>query len=316
MQDTKAMRVHYLDALRELMKENDKIIVLEADLGRSLNTTTLLNDEFPGRVIDVGIAEQNMIAMASGLAIGGGYIPFAHSFVPFVMRRTFDQLAVSVAFADANVKVIGTDPGILAEINGATHMSFEDLGAMRALYNFQIFEPADGKQLSEIVKYAANTPGPMYIRTARSPMLDVLYGDDYVFTAGKADVLKQGNDVTLIACGIMVGQASQAAQLLAEEGISARVLNMHTIKPLDCEAVVAAAKETGAIVTAENHSIYGGLGGAVAECAAENYPVVVKRVGIPQRPGEVGRLPYLMEIMGLTAKDIVAAAKSAIAAKK
>lgn len=307
------MRIVYADTLDRLMAADDRIAVVEADLSRSLGSQPL-GDRYPDRFFDLGIAEQNLVAVASGLAIGSGLIPFAHTFAPFMSRRAFDQITVSVGFAQANVKLVGSDPGLSAEINGATHMCFEDIAALRTVSGLAVVEAADAHQLAALLPVIARHEGPVYLRLFRKDLPE-LYAPDCTFTLGKADLMHPGTDCTLVASGIMVFYALEAAKLLQNEGISARVLNLATIKPLDEAAILAAARETGALVTCENHSILGGLGAAVCETVCSHCPVPVQRIGIPDRFGEVGKLPYLLDVMGMTPGHIAEAARKAIAAK-
>ena len=255
-----------------------------------------------------------MIGVAAGLA-ACGKLPFVHSFTPFATRRCYDQIAISVAYAKQNVKIVGTDPGIMATNNGGTHMSLEDVGIMRAMPTMSVFEPVDSvmlrKLLPEVVKYDK----PMYIRLFRKKTESV-FDENTKFSLTKAIDLKKGKDVTIIASGIMVARAIEASYILEGRGYSVGVLSVHMIKPIDEEAIVKAAKRSGAIVTAENHNVIGGLGSAVAEVISENAPVPMKRVGVKDRFGEVGNEKYLSEIMGLTVDDIVNAAEEVIAKKK
>ncbi|MCL2216922.1 MAG: transketolase family protein [Defluviitaleaceae bacterium] len=308
----KEMRAIFASRLAEWMRKDERIAVVDADLARA-NGTMGLREEFPERALDVGVAEQNMASVAAGLA-SYGFIPFISSFTPFASRRICDQLAISVCYAKQNVKIVGSDPGISAEYNGGTHMSVEDIGVLRSLPNLMIFEPVDAIQLEQGVDAVIAHDGPVYIRMFRKA-LENLYPDDYKLDLFKADCLKPGLDVAIFASGIMVREALKAADLLAAEGINAEVINVHTIKPLDEETILASAKKCGCVVAAENHNIIGGLGSAVAELLSGTYPVPVKRVGIQDHFGEVAKMPYLMEKYKMTAGDIVAAAKAAIQAK-
>jgi len=307
------MRIVYRETLRRMMAEDPRIVIVEADLARSLGSQPL-RDDYPDRFFDVGIAEQNMVTVSAGMAIGSSLIPFAHTFAPFMTRRVADQVAISVCYAQANVKLIGSDPGIAAEINGATHQCYEDIAIMRAFSNMMVVDCADEAQLACLLPQVAAHEGPVYLRLFRKVLPEV-YTQGCTSVLGKADVLRAGNDVTLIAEGICVYDALQAAEQLATEGIDARVINMHTIKPLDRDAVLAAACETGAIVTCENHNVVGGLGAAVCECVCESRPVPVVRVGVPDRFGEVGKLDYLKQAMGMDVPSIVRAAHQALALK-
>ena len=292
------------------MKKNDKVVSIGADLDKADGVIALRKD-FPDRAFDAGIAEGNMVTMAAGMA-SYGMIPVVNTFCAFATRRTCDQIAVSVAYANTNVKIVGTDPGITAELNGGTHMTFEDVGVMRSIPNMTILEPADEVELAQMVPAMINHVGPVYMRMYRK-VAPVVHSDDYKFQWGKADVIKEGKDVSIIASGILVAEAVEAAKILADKGIDAEVINIHTIKPLDAETVIQSAKKTGCVVTAENHNILGGLRAAVAEVLSENYPVKIIPVGIKDTKGEVGKLAYLKERFGLRAEEIVAAAEKAVA---
>ena len=243
-----------------------------------------------------------------------GKIPFAFSFAPFATRRCYDQIFISVAYSKLPVKIVGSDPGVMAEANGGTHMPFEDMSIMRAIPHMVCFEPTDATMLEKALPEIIDYPGAVYIRMFRKKA-EKIYDDSLEFKLGKAVTLKDGGDVTLIASGIMVARALKAADELKEAGIDARVLNIHTWKPIDEDAIVSAAKDTGAIVTCENHTTAGGLGSAVAEVAAEKCPVPMEFVGVKNSFGEVGKEAYLSEKFGLTVSDIVAAAKRAVARK-
>lgn len=304
--EQKELREVYTELLIETAKKDDRILAVDADLMKATKAIPF-RDQFPERAIDVGVAESNMIGVAAGLA-AFGKVPFTHSFTPFATRRCYDQVTISVAYAGLNVKMVGSDPGVSAELNGGTHMSFEDVGLMRNIPNMVVFEPTDSTQLRQAFPEIIKHYGPVYIRLFRKKA-EKIYDDNYKFRWGKADTLAQGNDVTIIASGIMVRASLDAAKMLKEEGINARVINMHTIKPLDEAAVVKAAKETGAIVTVENHNIINGLGSAVAEVLCEQCPVKLKRIGVQDHFGEVGKMPFLMEKYKMTAEDIVKAVK-------
>ncbi len=310
--ESNEMRVVYTNKLIELAKENDKIVLLDADLMRASGTIPF-RDVYPERTVDVGVAEANMIGVAAGLA-ASGKIPFTHSFTAFASRRCFDQVTVSVAYAKLNVKMMGSDPGVSAELNGGTHMSMEDVGLMRNLPGVTIFEPVDSVQLEQALPHIVKHDGPVYIRMFRKKAESIFDGS-YEFKWTKGDLLQDGSDVTIIATGIMVKESLEAARLLKEEGINARVINIHTVKPIDQEIIIKAAEETGAIVTAENHNVINGLGSAVAEVLVENKPVPMARVGIQDHFGEVGKMPFLMEKFHMLPKDIVAAVKKVIGRK-
>lgn len=306
------MRKVFCDTMIEVAKKNEKVVLLDADLMAAMGTKPF-QAEFPDRTIDCGIQEANMIGVAAGLS-ATGFIPFAHTFGPFATRRACDQIFMSCAYAKQNVKIIGSDPGVTAALNGGTHMPFEDLGIMRGIPGMTVIEPADSTVIADMVRQVADIYGMHYIRLVRKNAPKV-YEEGSTFDIGKAVPIRDGKDVTIIACGICVAEAIKAAGILEQEGISARVLDMFTIKPIDKEAVIAAAKDTGAIVTAENHSINNGLGSAVAEVLCENIPTPIARIGSQDEFGEVGPVDYLKERFGLTAENIVAAAKKVIAKK-
>ncbi len=303
--DTKEMRAAYCEALVSEARENKKIIVVDADVSHSVGTEPFYK-EFPERAVNCGIMEAHAIGMSAGMS-ETGLVPFFHAFGVFATRRAFDQIFLSCAYQKLNVKIIGADPGVTAATNGGTHMPFEDIGLMRLVPGAVIIEPADVTMYKAAVSYMANNYGVHYLRTSRRKTMRI-YPDDTKFVIGKANKLADGKDVCIIASGIMVYEALKAADILAGQGISARVLDMHTIKPLDIESVEAAAKECGAIVTAENHNVTGGLGSAVCEALAEGTPVPVQRVGVRESFGEVGTQDYLQKRFGLTADGIVAAA--------
>lgn len=307
------MRAIYAEELGRLMEENPNIVAIDADLARA-NGVLGLRKRFPGRAFDVGIAEQNMVGVAAGLA-SYGFIPFIGSFAVFASRRIADQIMLSVCYSHANVKIIGSDPGIGAELNGGTHMAFEDIGVLRSFPTLVICEAADGVQLRQAVRQIAAYEGPVYLRLFRKEFPDV-FGPDYKFGLFTADTLRSGTDVTIAATGIMLKEAVDAAAILESEGISAEVMNFHTIKPLDETVLLRSAAKTGCVVTAENHNIIGGLRSAVAECLCEKLPVPLRSVGVEDAFGEVGKFGPLRERFGLTAENIVLRAKNAIAAKR
>ena len=310
--DNRWLRETYTDCLIEAAKRDDRIVILEADLMKAAGTTRFAA-EFPDRTFDVGIAEADMIGVAAGMS-AMGKIPFTHTFTPFATRRCCDQVTLSVAYAGLNVKMMGSDPGVTAELNGGTHMSMEDVAIMRNIPGMVIFEPTDSAQLRAAFPQIVAHYGPVYIRLFRRQAVKI-YQDGCAFTLGKGVVLREGTDVTIAASGIMTAEALGAADLLAAEGIHAEVLNIHTIKPFDEELLLKSAAKTGCVVTAENHSILNALGSAAAECLSENLPRPLQRIGVTDHFGEVGTTAYLKEKYGLTAKDIAAAAKKAIARK-
>lgn len=306
------MRDAFGSTIAEIMRKDERVCVLDADLA-SCNGTAKLGAEFPERAIDVGIAEQNMASVAAGLS-SYGFIPFITSFTPFATRRICDQIAISIAYAKQNVKIVGTDPGISAQLNGGTHMSMEDIGVLRSIPTMVIFEPVDNEQLIQALPQIIEHKGPVYIRMFRKDCPEV-FGKDYKFDLFKADKIKDGNDVTIFASGIMVEKAIKAAETLKAEGIDAEVVNVHTIKPIDSETVTESLKKTKCAVVAENHNVIGGLFSAVAEVAAQNCPTPIVPVGVKDVFGEVGKLAELAEKFEMTEKDIVAAAKKAVASK-
>ena len=309
----KDMRQVYVETLIELAKKNENICVLEADL-MSATGSKPFKDAFPDRFFNVGVAEANMVGVAAGLSTEGK-IPFAATFGTFASRRVFDQFFLSANYAQLNVKLVGTDPGITAQFNGGTHMPFEDAGMMRLIPNLTIVEPSDTISCAALITLVAEHPGSVYIRMHRKGSQS-FYNDNVKFTLGKGKVLKDGDKVTLIATGfVMVPEALKAAEMLEKEGISAAVIDMHTIKPLDNDLVLAYAKKTGAIVTCENHQVTGGLGGAVAELLSEELPTYLGRIGSKDRFGQVGTLEFLMKDYKLTAKDIVETAHAVLEKK-
>ncbi|WP_031514035.1 transketolase family protein [Desulfofalx alkaliphila] len=308
-----ATREAYGETLLALGKENKDIVVLDADLSKSTKTYDF-GRHYPERFFNMGIAEANMMATAAGLA-AAGKVPFCSTFAVFATGRAYDQVRNSVAYPRLNVKIAATHAGITVGEDGGSHQAIEDIAIMRALPNFTIFVPADAKETDAAIRAAVEIEGPVYIRLGRSGV-PAIHDDNFQFNPGEAVQMRPGKDLTIIATGMMVSVALEAAEQLAKEGIDARVLNIHTIKPLDIAKVVDAAWETGAIVTAEEHSIIGGLGSAVAEAVSEHHPVPIKRVGVRDLFGESGKPAELLEYFGLTAKDIVAAAKQVLKKKK
>ena len=305
------MRAMYAQCLGELMARDEKLVLLDADLSKACGTFPL-RKRFPDRIYDCGVAEQNMISIAAGLA-SYGYKPWAESFAPFATRRVCDQIAISVCYAKRNVKIVGTDPGIAAELNGGTHMSLEDMGVVRSIPGLVVFEPTDTVQLQAAMPVLHAYEGPVYMRMNRKEFPTV-FPEGYVFDLFKADLLRAGADVTVLAAGLMVSESLKAAEALAAEGISCEVINVHTIKPIDRETILASAQKTGVVVTAENHNVIGGLHSAVLEALAhERIPVWA--VGAEDRFGEVGKLPYLKEALGLNAAHAAAVIREAVRAK-
>ncbi len=310
--DSRAMKDVYIETLIKLAEEDQRIVVLDADLMHS-NSTIRFMETYPGRAINVGVQEANMIGTAAGLA-ATGKIPFTHTFSCFNTRRALDQIYMSVAYAKLNVKVVGTDPGITAAYNGGTHMPLEDMGVVRGIPTMTVIEPVDNVMMEALVKDIAYLDGPVYLRVNRKEPVQI-YAPGTEFEIGKGKVLTEGDDLTLIASGIMVAESLKAAELLEQKGIRARVVNIFTIKPIDKELIVKCAQETGAIVTCENHNVINGLGSAVAEVLAENCPVPMERVGVQDLFGEVGSVDYLQKRFAMTAEDIAAKAEKCLARK-
>ena len=308
----KATRDSYGAALVELSKNCPNLVVLDADLAAATKTG-MLKKASPEKFVDCGIAESNMMSIAAGLATTGKVV-FASSFAMFAAGRAFEQVRNSIGYPHLNVKIGATHGGISEGEDGATHQCCEDIALMRSIPGRIVINPADDTEARKAVAAAAAIDGPVYLRFGRLA-LPVLYDETYNFEIGKAHCLAEGTDVTIIATGLMVNEALIAAEQLKAEGISARVLNMATIKPFDREAIIAAAKETGAIVTAEEHSVIGGLGSAVAEVVCEVLPVPVVRVGVQDTFGKSGPAAELLKIYGVCADNIVAKAKEAIALK-
>ncbi|MDR2847601.1 MAG: transketolase family protein [Bacteroidales bacterium] len=311
--EQKEMRAVYAQILIELAEKDERIVLLEADLMKA-SGTTVFRDRFPERTFQMGVAEANMVGVAAGLS-STGKIPFADTFTCFAARRAYDQFFISGNYARQNVKLTGTDPGIAAIFNGGTHMSFEDIGLMRNIPKLVVFEPSDPVSLRKLTLKSTYHKGCTYMRLFRQPA-NVLYGEDEDFELGKGKVLADGTDITLIASGVIpVNETLAAGKLLAEEGIQAAVIDMHTLKPIDTELILHYAKKTGAVLTCENHQVVNGLGSAVAETLAENYPTWLKRIGVNDEFGEVGTLDYLRERFGLTAQHIAAQAKELLKKK-
>lgn len=310
--DELAMRDAYCKTLIGLAQKDQRITVLDADLMKSMGMIPFMK-AFPERAFDVGVQEANMVGVAAGLS-ATGKIPFAHSFAPFASRRCFDQVFLSCGYAKLNVRIIGSDPGITAAFNGGTHMPFEDLGIMRNVPNITILEPVDAAMLKNLVEQTVDKYGVFYIRLLRKNSVKI-YEEGSTFEIGKGVTLKEGKEVTIIATGIMVNEALKAAEALENEGISSKVVNIFTLKPIDKELIIKCAVETGAIVTAENHNILNGLGSAVAEVLSENIPTPLERVGVKDMFGEVGPQDYLAKRFELTSEDIVKKVKTVIARK-
>lgn len=307
-----ATRVGYGEALVELGKERDDFLVLDADLAAATQTG-MFKKAFPERFYDCGIAEANMMSIAAGIAATGKKV-ICSSFAMFAAGRAFEQVRNSIGYPHLNVIIGATHAGISVGEDGATHQCCEDIALMRTIPGMTIINPADATEAKKAVKAAMELDGPVYMRFGRLAV-PVIFGDDYNFEVGKGVQLKDGNDVTVIATGLMVNEALGAYELLKNEGINARIINMHTIKPLDKEIVLKAAKETGAIVTAEEHSVIGGLGSAVSETVCEEYPVPVVKLGVYDTFGHSGPAAKLLDEFGLRAVNIAEKAKKAIELK-
>jgi transketolase len=307
-----ATRDAYGEVLVELGAENENIVVLDADLSGSTKTAGFAK-KFPERFFNMGIAEANMTGTAAGLA-AAGKIPFASTFAIFAVGRAWEQVRQSVAYPKANVKIVATHSGVTVGEDGGSHQSIEDIAIMRAVPNMTVIVPADGIETKLAIRAAAAYKGPVYVRLGRNKV-PTIFADDYSFAIGKGCQLRDGSDLTFIGTGLMTAQALVAADLLQEQGISARVVHIATVKPLDEELIIAAAQETGAVVTAEEHSIVGGLGGAVAELLAERFPVPLKRVGVNDRFGLSGKAEELLKFLGLMPENLVEAAKEVLLRK-
>lgn len=309
---TKPTRDGYGEALLELGARNPDILVLDADLAKSTRADWFWK-AYPDRFFDMGIAEQDMLATAAGMALGGK-IPFASTYGVFVAGRAWDQIRTSICYSNLNVKIGGAHGGVSVGPDGGTHQSLEEIALMRVLPNMTLIVPCDYIETRKATLAAAEIQGPVYIRFAREAT-PIFTEEDSDFMVGRANTLRDGSDATIIAAGPIVYQAIMASVVLMEQGHSVRVVNMHTIKPLDENAIIKAARETGAIVTAEEHQVYAGLGGAVAECTGKYAPVPIEMIGIMDSFGESGTPEELAEAYGLTSKDIVAAVLKVLARK-
>lgn len=306
------MRQLFAQELEKFMYENSNIVLLNADLAKP-NGFGKFSEKFPERSINVGIAEQNMASIAAGMS-SYGFIPFICTFTPFATRRICDQIAISICYAKQNVKIIGSDPGISAEYNGGTHMSFEDIGVLRSIPNMVIFEPVDNAQLKNLLPQIIDYKGPVYIRMFRKETPDI-FDENEKFNLFNAKTVKEGSDVSIFCSGIMVDETLKANKILEEKGINAEIINIHTIKPIDEESIIASVHKTGAAVTVENHNIIGGLRSAVAEVLSENCPAPLRSIGIRDSFGQVGKMPYLKEVYNMSAENIVQAVLSVLKSK-
>ncbi len=296
------MRKVYAQTLVELADENPNVMVVEADLAKATGTMPTFSDAHPDRFVDVGVAEANMIGIGAGLAVEG-FVPFCASFSPFATRRVYDAITISVAYADTNVKIVGTATGITTGPNGGTHMCFQDLAIMRAMPNMVVLSPCDCYELRECVRWAAEYVGPVYMQMIRMKQPRV-FDEDYVFAPDQAVRLREGSDATLVATGWMTPFAMQAADELAGEGVSVDLLHYPCVKPFDVATLVASAERTNHVVTVENQSVIGGLGGAVCEVLSAERPTRVTRLGVPDLFGEVASEEYLLNKYGMNIEHI------------
>jgi transketolase len=308
-----ATREAYGKALAALGQKNEKIVVLDADLSKSTKTADF-KKVCPDRFINMGIAEGNMMTVAAGMSTCGK-IPFVSTFAIFASGRAFEQIRNSICYPKLNVKICATHAGLTVGEDGASHQSVEDISLMRSIPNMTVICPSDSVETEAAINAVAEYNGPCYVRLGRSAVPVINDKEDYKFQIGKAVTLREGKDAAIIATGIMVEAALEAYNILAEEGIKVKVINVHTIKPIDEQAVINAARETGVVITAEEHSIIGGLGSAVCEVLSENHPVPVVRVGIKDTFGESGKPAELLNAYGLTAENIAKSVKKGLSLK-
>ncbi|MCK5848117.1 MAG: transketolase family protein [Caldisericia bacterium] len=311
--EKKATRFGYSDALMDMAKTDDRIVVLDADLSKS-TTTVGFHKKYPKRSYNIGIAEQNMLGSAAGLSLTGK-IPYVSTYGVFVSGRAYDQIRTTICYSNLNVKIGGAHGGISVGPDGATHQALEEIGLMRGLPNMTVIVPCDYHETYKATKASASIPGPVYIRFGREA-IPIVTKPDTPFVLGKGQVYKDGRDVSIIACGSLVYEALVAAESLKTEGIHCKVINIHTIKPMDKELIIKSAQETGAIVTAEEHQIMTGFGSAISEVIVQNCPVPIEMVGINDTFGESGTPDELMEAYHLTSNDIIEKVKKVIKRKK
>jgi transketolase len=307
-----APRQAYGQALVELGQENKDVVVLDADVAKA-SMTILFKEAFPERFFDLGIAESDIIGTGAGFAVAGK-IPFVNAYANFLLGNGWEQIRISVCYAQQNVKIIGHNIGASSGKDGPTHLPLEDIALTRVFPGMTVIEPADGLEVKKAVRALAEHVGPAYLRVGRIP-IPVVTKEDDEFVIGKANILRQGKDVTIIACGVMVSKALSAAAILSEEGINAEVINMHTIKPLDKKSILKSVEKTGAVVTAEEHTIIGGLGSAVAEYLTCTKPVPMKIIGSPDRFGVCGTYEEIHEVLGLTTEKISEAVRDVLTLK-
>lgn len=313
-QHEKEMRVVYGETLNELMDENPNVMCLEADLGKASGTNPRVLEAHPDNYVNVGVAEANMIGIGAGLA-NEGKIPFCASFTCFATRRVYDQITISVAYANMNVKVVGTAPGVTAGPNGGTHMCFQDLAIMRAMPNMHVYSPCDVYELRAVMLHMAKTVQPTYMQLVRSKVGKV-FDETYTFDPERAVVIKQGKDVTLVSTGYMTQFTPKVVTALAGAGLDVELLHYPSVKPFDAETLVRSAQKTGAVVSVENQNIIGGLGSAVCEVLSEHCPTPVKRLGVPDEFGEVASEDYLFDKHGFGPTHIAEACRQLIKRKR
>jgi transketolase len=306
------MRDAYAQALLELGSKDTRIVVLGADTSVSIKTS-LFADRYPERFFNVGIAEANMVGIAAGLALAGK-IPFVTTYSAFVPGKCLDQIRNAIAYPNLDVKIVSSHGGLTVGPDGASHQTVEDVAAMRAIPHMHVVVPADANSTTALVSQSWKIPGPFYIRLSRANVPEV-HPSTSRLEVGTANVLKEGSDVTIIACGVMVNEALEASRTLSKDGVSAEMIDSHTLKPFDSETILKSARKTGAIVTAEEQTIIGGLGSAVSETVCESYPVPVSRIGVRDTFGESGEHKELMMKYGLTSQEIVKAAKRLVASR-
>lgn len=311
--ETKATRFGYSDGLLELLNSKKNIMVLDADLSKS-TTTNRIKEAYPEHFVNVGIAEQNMLGIAAGLSLGG-FVSYVSTYGVFVAGRAFDQIRTTICYSKLNVKIGGAHGGISVGPDGATHQALEEIAMMRAIPEMKVIVPCDVHQTKKATIASYSIPGPVYIRFGREPV-PIITEENTPFEFGKAQCFRHGKDISLFACGVMVHESLVAAEELEKEGISATVVNFHTIKPLDQEAIIRYASETGAVVTSEEHQLFGGFGSAIAEVLVQHHPVPVEMIGIEDSFGESGSPDQLMEAYHLTSRDIYQKAKMVLARKR
>ncbi len=313
MTERKATRAAYGETLVELARVGVPVVAVEADLSES-TTTKKLGEAYPDRLYNVGIAEQDMVDVAAGLALTG-HVAFTGSFAVFGTGRVYDQIRNTVCYANLDVKIAPTHAGVSVGPDGGSHQMLEDIALMRVLPNMRVLVPADYVAAKAAISLAARTSGPVYVRMGRSPV-PCVYADSERFEIGEAHVLREGTDVTIVACGVEIDEALKAADALVDQGVSAEVIDSFSIKPLDAQTILSSAAKTGCVVTAEEHSIIGGLGGAVSELLAEHYPIPLERVGMRDVFGTSGEFTELMRVFGLDATGIVEASMRAVGRKR